>query len=124
MASRRAARFYLAFQGVAVLAWWVALFALPSFERVFLPTSASPAFLYAFLTGDVLIVGFGSLVAARSRSSSAPPRLLLVVAGALWYATLYLVGLWASGEIAAAGPLLMIAASVGTGWTLAAPAAE
>lgn len=118
--SRRTARLYLGVQGLAVLVWWTLPVVATHTNDPFLPVNASPWFLHAFLPGDLIIVGFGSLVTARLWSKPVAPRFLWVIAGALWYTTAYLGALFFAGEIRLAGPVLMLAASLGTGLCLLA----
>ena len=122
MLTVRAARAYLVLQGVAVLAFWALPIVVTHSNQAFLPTAASPIFIYAFLPGDTIVVGFGSLITARLWSGPMPPRFLWAIGGALWYTTAYLVVLFTAGEIALAAPLLMVGASICTALCLAARA--
>lgn len=118
----RMKRAYLAAQGVLVPTWWLSLFVAPQLRARFLPIEGPAAFLFAFLPPDILIVSAGSIWAAVSwRTASSPPVAGWVVAGALWFTTVYLVGLWYVAAVSAWGPMLMILASLGTAWALKSP---
>ena len=111
---RRLGRGYLTLQGGAVAVWWIGVALSPSLSAWFTPLEAPPSFLYAFFPGDLLIVAGGSLLCAYLWQEDSPPRLILFVAGALWYTTLYLASLWFLGEIGATAFILMTLASLGT----------
>lgn len=115
---RRLAVAYLAVQGVGVLAWWILLLAVPSARAPFTAHGAPDSVLMAFLLGDVLLVGAGSLVAAwgvAGRTRWAWPVLLVHAASAV-YAGLYCVSLpfltGGSGWLAAVAmtPVLVVPA--------------
>jgi hypothetical protein len=107
MLLRRAAVGYLVVQGVGVLAWWVLLLTVPASRPLFTADGAPDAVLLAFLVGDVVLVGAGSLVAAVgvARGTRWAWPALLVHAASCVYAGLYCVSL----------PLL----SGGSGWLAA-----
>ncbi len=119
-AELRTRRAYLAIQGGAVLAWWVVIALFPAARQPFLPLQAPPGVLYAFLVPDCVVLGAGSLACAHLWRGGAPPPVLWVVAGALWYTTAYVVALWLTGELGAPGPVLMMLASLGTAWAVGA----
>lgn len=117
----RMRRAYLALQGAAVFVWWALIGLVPAARQPFLPLQAPSSVLYAFLVPDCVVLGAGSLACARLWRGGAPPPALWVVAGALWYTTAYVLGLWLSGELAVPGPVLMTLASLGTAWATRAP---
>ena len=122
MPALRMKRAYLATQGLLVLAWWVSLIVAPQLRGLFQPTDGPLAFLFAFLPPDILMVSGGSIWAAlRWRTPSSPPAQVWIVAGALWFTTIYLVGLWYFAAIPATGPVLMVMASLGTAWAVISP---
>lgn len=121
MADIRSRRAYLALQGAGVFGWWAMVAALPAARELFLPLHASSAFLYAFLAPDCIVLGVGSVATSWTWRHGSPPVTLWVVAGALWYTTAYLMGLWLAGELPVAGPVLMTLASLGTAWATRVP---
>ena len=92
-ALRRLAVVYLALQGAAVLAWWALLLAVPASRALFTADGAPDAVLLAFLLGDVLLVGLGSVAAAvgLARAATWAWPVLLVHTGAAVFAGLYCV---------------------------------
>lgn len=92
---RRLACAYLVVQGLGVLAWWVMIVAVPASRPLFTVPGAPDGLLLAFLLGDVVLVGVGSLIAAVGvlrRTRWAWP-VLLVHASAAVYAGLYCISL-------------------------------
>lgn len=117
---RRVAAAYLAVQGVGVLAWWVLLLVAPESRPLFTAAGAPDAVLLAFLVGDVVLVGAGSLVAAVGivRDTRWAWPVLLVHAATAVYAGLYCVSLPVladgSGWLAAVAmtPVLLVPAAL------------
>jgi hypothetical protein len=115
---RRLAAAYLVVQGVGVLAWWVLLLTVPASRSLFTATGAPDAVLLAFLVGDVVLVGVGSLVAAVgvARAARWAWPVLLAHAATAVYAGLYCVSLplfaGGSGWVAAVAmtPVLVVPA--------------
>jgi protein-S-isoprenylcysteine O-methyltransferase Ste14 len=90
MSIRRSAAVYFAFQGAAVIAWWLLLIFVPA-SRAYFKMGDSDAALFAFWLPDLLLIALGSFAAAAlcfadSRLISAA---LWFVAGANGYAALY-----------------------------------
>ncbi|CAA9315654.1 MAG: hypothetical protein AVDCRST_MAG89-1379 [uncultured Gemmatimonadetes bacterium] len=104
---RRVTAAYFAFQGVAIVAWWIVLWRVPSVRGWFVAPGWTEASLLAFLVPDLVIGGAGSMLAAwlvlRASRWSGPA--LWLVAGAVLYATLYCV----AASIAADGAWLNVA---------------
>lgn len=57
---------YLAVQGLAIVAWWLDLFLVPSHRRLFLPHGAGEADLLAFLLPDLGLAAPASLAAGAA----------------------------------------------------------
>jgi len=76
-----------------VLAWWILLLTVPASRGFFTADEAPDAVLLAFLIGDVLLVGGGSLLAAvgLARETAWAWPVLLVHTGAAVFAGLYCV---------------------------------
>lgn len=92
----RAAPMYFAAQALAIAAWWVALLARPEWREAFRPPGAEDADLLAFILPDAIVVALSLVAAAalwRGHAWGAP--LAWGVAGAIGYATAYLVA-WAT----------------------------
>jgi hypothetical protein len=112
---------YLALQAALVAAWWLMLWLVPSTRTLFLAAPDwPPATLLAFALPDLAILVIGSAAAAMGlrRQAAWTRPLLWLVAGAVGYATLWCLGanLVANGGWLAS--VLMLASSLGTGWTL------
>ena len=90
---RRVTAAYFAFQGVAVVVWWIVLWRVPSVREWFVAPGWTESSLLAFWVPDLVIGGAGSMLAAwlvLRASRWAGPALWLVV-GAMLYATVYCV---------------------------------
>jgi len=111
-------RVYLVIQGVAVLLWWVLLLNMQSVRDAFALDGTQSTLLLAFFPADVLFVAGGSLLSAWMWRAPQCPRLLWLTAGALWYATAYVLALLVTGIMEPLGAIMMSLASIGTAWTL------
>lgn len=95
MSVRRAAAFYFAVQGIAVVVWWAWLFFVPSSRAYFQTNGTTEAALLAFWLPDLLLVACGSFVAAyfclrgNDNNDARIAAALWLVCGAVGYATLY-----------------------------------
>jgi hypothetical protein len=120
MAGRRLFAGYLVVQAVAGVAWWSALFGLPTLRSWFEPLPGHPEVMDAFVVADALVV-VGSLLAARGLLTGARWAVTAVgvTAGGLAYATLFLIG-WVS-LTGSGAPILatMVPPTVFTSWVCA-----
>jgi len=109
-ALRRLAVGYFVAQGLGVLAWWVLLFSVPDTRRLFTAAGAPDSVLLAFVLGDVVLVGLGSIgvAAGISRRAEWAWPLLLVHAGAAMFGGAYCVIL----PLVAAGSGLLAAVAM------------
>lgn len=114
----RGKRAYLVIQGIAVLLWWVLLLNMQSMRDAFALDGTQFTLLLAFFPADVLFVVGGSFLTAWLWRQPRCPRLLWLTAGALWYATAYVLALRVAGVIDPLGAIMMSLASIGTAWTL------
>lgn len=87
----RSAAIYYAIQGVAVIAWWTVLFAVPGSRKYFLLERSSEFSLLAFWLADLSFLGIGSLVAAWLclRHNDYSRIAAWFVTGAISYAAVY-----------------------------------
>jgi protein-S-isoprenylcysteine O-methyltransferase Ste14 len=90
MKIRQSAAIYFAFQGAAVIAWWILLFFVPA-SRAYFQMGASETVLLAFWLPDLFLLAAGSLAASvfcffEHKFMSIA---LWFVAGATSYASLY-----------------------------------
>lgn len=91
MKIRHTAAVYFALQGIAVVAWWLALFFVPAARKYFQLEDNSETSLLAFWLADLSFLGIGSIVASWFcfRESKHAPVALWFVAGAISYAAFY-----------------------------------
>jgi protein-S-isoprenylcysteine O-methyltransferase Ste14 len=91
---RYACAAFFATQGVAVLAWWVMLWRIPSTRPWFTPPGWPASTLTAFRVPDLALLAGGSLAAGwlslRAKPAAGGARWL--VAGAMAYGTLFCLG--------------------------------
>lgn len=87
----RSAAIYYAIQGVAVIMWWIVLFAVPASRKYFLLERTSEFSLLAFWLADLAFLGFGSLAAAWLcfRHHEYSQIAAWFVTGAVSYAAIY-----------------------------------
>jgi protein-S-isoprenylcysteine O-methyltransferase Ste14 len=86
---------YLGLQAVSVALWWL-LLRVPVVHVLFLPPNNDASALHAFAASDLLLLTLGSALAAFlvARRNPWELPLLWLVAGAIDYATIYVIG-WA-----------------------------
>ena len=91
MKVRHSAAIYFAFQGFAVIAWWVELFFVPASRHYFLLEKGSENSLMAFWLADMSFLGFGSLAVGWLcfRNSEYQRMAAWFVTGAVSYAAVY-----------------------------------
>jgi protein-S-isoprenylcysteine O-methyltransferase Ste14 len=87
---RQNAAIYFAFQGVAVLLWWILLIAVPS-SRKYFQMGDSENILLAFWLPDLFLLAFGSLILSWLifTNHKFMPIVLWFVVGTISYATFY-----------------------------------
>lgn len=112
-AARSVAACYFAAQGVAGLAWWVALLVAPALREPFVARHSPEATLLALAPADLVVFVVGSLAAsagiARRTSWAAPAA--WITAGGAGYAALYCVGLAWIAKASWLGAALMVPAA-------------
>ncbi len=102
--------FYLLFQSLGAILWWLILWLEPSSRAAFRPVSAPDSVLLAFALPDFILFIGAALLAARcllKRPKSALIPLSIHV-GAASYAALYCLAQWISTGQAALAALLML----------------
>ena len=111
---RRLAILYLVVQGVAVFAWWALLLLHPEAREAFAASGAPETTLLAFMPGDLIVYGAGSLLAAYGLAHGRAWgwAALCVNAGAGVYAALYGLALSLLGGGAWLGAVMMAPALV------------
>jgi protein-S-isoprenylcysteine O-methyltransferase Ste14 len=105
---------YFAFQGVAVILWWLLLILHPSSRSYFQMQSAPEATLLAFWLPDLALLAPGSLVASYLcfRGNSLELIVLWFVTGAICYASLYCLAFALMTDTAWLGVVLMFLATL------------
>ena len=90
MKIEKTASIYFAFQGIAVIAWWLLLLFYPA-SRVWFQMGDSPTVLMAFWMPDLFLLAIGSLVVSGFCwfENKFTTMGLWFVTGAISYATLY-----------------------------------
>lgn len=125
MPARQLAVAYLAVQSAVVAGWWISLWVAPSLRAPFVMAADWPeTTLFAFALPDVVAVVAGSALAAHglhARRAWGRP-LLLLVAGGVFYATLWCLGVNLVTGSGWLSTVLMSASSLGTGFALVATA--
>ena len=115
---RRLVGLYLLAQGAAAGAWWIVLLRWPDGRDSFLSPDVQQSFLREFWLADVALVVLGSLYAgamiATSRRKGGTTVLLLC--GAVWYATLVTIGMWGNGSATGLSAAMMTASAIATTW--------
>lgn len=114
MSIRRTAGGYFLLQGAAVIMWWLLLVFFPSTRRHFQMDAASESTLLAFWLPDLILLGFGSLVAGILclGGSSLGPTAVWFTSGAVSYASLYCLALAVRSDVGWLGVTLMLPAMV------------
>ena len=90
MKIKKTASIYFAFQGIAVITWWMLLIFYPA-SRVWFQMGDSPTVLMAFWVPDLFLLAIGSLVVSGFCwfENKFTQMALWFVTGAISYATLY-----------------------------------
>lgn len=120
---RRLAVAYLAAQAVLGAVWWLSMRASPTVRSWFELDTVRRSTLDAFLLADLLVFigGSASSAVAIARAWRCAPFLVAFTAGAVVYATLYLVS-WVVQEgsgIAGVAPMALASAiTTGIAWDL------
>lgn len=114
---RRFARLYFAFQGIAVVVWWILLWIRPQTRELFQLEAASETSLLAFFLPDIILIAVGSLVTAaliwlRHRYEVAAAWL---VTGSVSYAAIYSLAFTLTTDRGWLGVTLMLPAMLWTG---------
>jgi protein-S-isoprenylcysteine O-methyltransferase Ste14 len=107
---------YFAVQGVAVLAWWILLFAVPA-SRKYFQMGASDTILLAFWLPDLFFLAVGSLAVSAFVWFESKYLIVAVwfVVGAISYATFYCLAFAMMTDTGWLGVVLMFAACVWSG---------
>lgn len=123
----KSASIYFAFQGIAVLIWWVLLIAIPTSRRYF-QMGSDENILLAFWLPDLFLLAIGSLllswlIAVKHKFM---PIVLWFVAGAISYATFYCLAFaWQTDTgwlgVTAMFPAMMTSGNFAIGLTPAFP---
>ena len=108
---------YLVVQGLAVAAWWMALWLVPSVRRHFTARGQGTEALLAFWLPDLLLMGVGSLAAAALGLLRSPlfGHAAWGVTGVVSYASLYCLSLSLLTDSAWLSTTMMLPAMVFTG---------
>lgn len=114
---RRAAIFYYLLQGVAVVAWWLMMYVLPSTQAWFRLDNHSLISLNSFWLGDLLFIAPGSIAAAvllyvRWKYATA---VMWLVTGAITQATAYSAAYTFQTDLGWLGVTLMLPAMIWSG---------
>ncbi|MEO8648687.1 MAG: isoprenylcysteine carboxylmethyltransferase family protein [Acidobacteriota bacterium] len=114
---RHSAAAYFTFQGVAVIAWWAALYWFPSARQYFLLERTSETSLLAFWLADISFLGIGSLATAWLCYQNRAYRRIAAwfVAGAVGYAAVYCFTYAFFADIGWLGVILMLPAMIWSG---------
>lgn len=90
MKIKKSATIYFAFQGFAVIVWWLLLIAVPN-SRKFFQMGDSEVNLLAFWLPDLLLLAIGSLITGWLIAGNSELKLIAVwfAVGTISYATLY-----------------------------------
>ncbi|MEO7673753.1 MAG: methyltransferase [Pyrinomonadaceae bacterium] len=113
---RNAAGYYL-LQGLAVIVWWVILFAMPETRSYFQLDADSQTSLLAFWLPDAVFIAAASLAASylvflRNRYETAA---MWLVTGAVSYAAIYTLSLASITDVGWLGVVMMIPAMLWSG---------
>lgn len=117
MKLRHTAAVYFALQGVAVIAWWVFLYTVPSSRKYFQLEATSETSLMAFWLADLLFVSLGSLAASwlGFRCPDYQRVAAWFVTGAVSYAALYCLAFALLSDRGWLGVVMMIPAMIWSG---------
>ncbi len=113
----RSAAIYYAIQGVAVIAWWIVLFAVPTSRKYFILEQKSEFSLLAFWLADLSFLGLGSLAAAWLcfRRHEYSQIVAWFVTGAVSYAAIYCFAFAMITDYGWLGVTLMLPAMIWSG---------
>ena len=113
----RSAAIYYAVQGVAVIAWWIVLFAVPSSRKYFILEQKIEFSLLAFWLADLSFLGLGSLAAAWLcfRNYDYSQIASWFVTGAVSYAAIYCLAFAMITDYGWLGVTLMLPAMIWSG---------
>ncbi|CAN5516795.1 isoprenylcysteine carboxylmethyltransferase family protein [soil metagenome] len=113
---RLSASVYFALQGLAVLAWWILLFSVPSSHKYF-QMGESDAVLMAFWLPDLFLLAIGSLVVSVFNwfESKFLNIALWFVVGAISYASFYCLAFAMMTDTGWLGVILMFPAMIFSG---------
>ncbi len=116
MSIRNSACLYFAFQGFAVLLWWLLLLFVPA-SRVWFQMGDSPTVLLAFWLPDLFLLAAGSFVASLFcvLQSELEVVALWFVCGTISYATLYCLAFALMTDTGWLGVTLMFPAMIWSG---------
>ena len=92
--SRKIVAIYLMLQSVSVAAWWLTLIAVPTSLSFFQPSGWPKESLLGFWLADSVLLIAGSMIASVLviRNSVSSSTVMWGLAAAIWYPTLYCVG--------------------------------
>jgi len=109
---RRYAAAFTALCGLAIPAWWLALFQLPAFRRIFIPVAAWPYF--KSVVWFDMSLALLTLTVALQAATGRPAPLLVLAGWSAWVAATTYSVVWAVTVGAPLlGPGLMIVALIG-----------
>ena len=104
-------------QAVAFATWWLVLLAAPAARGAFAAPGAPFSSLAAFALGDLAVVALTvPVLSAARRGRAFATTGAWIIAGAVGYAALYCLGLFAFTGGAALAVATMVPAAVGSAW--------
>ncbi len=109
MKTQRIVAGWLLVQGFTVASWWVVLLIYPELRNLFRPVSWPDHALMSFWLADVVLITFGSALAAIAimNGNAWASVAVWAVAVAAWYPTLYCIAVsWMTGEAWLASALM------------------
>ncbi len=117
MKVRHSAAIYFAIQGVAVIAWWLVLYFVPSTRQHFVLERSSEASLMAFWPADLSFLGIGSLAVGWLcyRGHEYTRLAAWFVTGAVSHATIYCLAFTLMTDSGWLGIVLMFPAMIWSG---------
>lgn len=117
MKVRHSASFYYAIQGLAVIAWWVVLFFVPSTRQYFALERSSEVSLMAFWLADLSFLGIGPLAASWLiyREHEFSRIAAWFVTGAVSYAAIYCFAFALMTDVGWLGVTMMIPSMIWSG---------
>ena len=114
---RRYAAIYYSIQGMAVIVWWIVLFAVPASRKYFILEQKTEFSLLAFWLADLAFLGVGSLAAAWLcfKDQEYSQIALWFVTGAVSYAAIYCFAFAMITDYGWLGVTLMLPAMIWSG---------